>query len=549
MTCKYLIELLCLFFLTNYAKAQVIYERTYPDAFPSLKNAFELSDSSTVSFANNSTCHFSQWMHISQAGDIIEKGGIAGESTHSFRARQIGIDSILVSCREGPLDYPGSNYFRVVLWTPDAMITLVLDSIHHNYWDDNSGIQYDAFLVAKNHVLYQMGDNILSKNLITGQIDFFETFFQITHVYPVQDGLMIFSAGLPPTYFNNQINEVNTWLDIPNHPISFNDMVAMDSFIVGININGPTALHVVNAFNENSQDIDLSTFFTLIDSLVVRGDILIASGRNGDSRYALQLDRNFDIITGTTFVAPDSIYPWAFSIYPQRLYAWRIDGFSGYGANYRIAYPFLDPQPITYVDLAFDDIVVDSVVYWDPPSPWAPVTLKLSAYIINKSPDTLQSFTIHYQQDPSQFCDPGVYPSHFKDLNTPPGDTAIVKYSLIAWASEAEEPIIRTYYVQHGNHHLDSIRIDNSFNLNYLIISAEEPVRASLNVYPNPFTEFIRLSEATESSQLILYDHTGRLVSSGYEQVDNLGYLPVGIYVLQVISGHSIGVSRVVKME
>lgn len=549
MTYKNFIQLFCLLFLANQVKAQVIYERTYPNGYPSIKNAFELSDSSTVSFANNSTCYFAGWRHISSTGSIIKQGGLAGESTHSLRSRQIGTNSILVSFREGPLDYPGSNYFRVVLWRPDTMTTLVLDSVHYNYWDDKSGVQYDAFLIADNHVLYQRGDTIFSKNLITGQTDFRETFFHITHVYPVLDGLMIFSAGLPPTYFNNQIEEVNTWLNIPNHPISFNDMVAMDSFIIGININMPTSLHAVNAFNENSQDIDLSAYFTLIDSLVVRGDILIASGRNGNMRYALQLDRNFDIINGTPFVAPDTIYPWVFSIYPERLYAWRIDGFSGYGADYRIAYPFLDPTPITYVDLAFEDISVDSVEYWSPPNPGAPVILKLSAYIINKSVDTLHSFTIHYQEEPSQFCDPGVYPSHFKDLNTPPGDTAVVKYSLIVWASEAEVPILRTYYVQHGNHHLDSNRIDNSFNLNYLINSAEEPVLESLNVYPNPFTDFLRINDVSESAQLFLFDQTGRLVSSGYGQLNNLGYLPTGMYVLQVVNGQTISVNRVLKVE
>ena len=146
-------------------------------------------------------------------------------------------------------------------------------------------------------------------------------------------------------------------------------------------------------------------------------------------------------------------------------------------------------------------------------------------------------------------CDPGVYPSHFNDLDTPPGDTAVVKYSLGVWASEAEHPIIRTYYVQHGNHHLDSNRVDNSFTLNYLISSAEEPIRTSVSVYPNPFTDFLRVTDVHETSQLILYDQTGRRVASGFEQLDNLGHLPTGMYVLQVISGHSSSLSRVLKVE
>ena len=552
MTYKDLIQLLCIFFIVSQVNAQVIYERTYPNGFPSLKNAFELSDSSTVSFANNATCDFAGFRHISPTGSIIDEGGLAGESTHSLETEQIAKDSILVSCRVGPLDYPGTNYFQVVLWTPNAMTTLVLDTVHYNYWEDyewgNTPIHYDAFLIHDHHLLYQRGDTVYSKNLITGTVDYKETFTYLYNIYPVQDGIIIYWESNPPTYFNSRLEQIKTLPSLNSNPF-VGVVVSLDSFLVGRKFGMPTSLHAVNAFNENSRDIDLSAYFTLVDSLVVRGDILIASGRNGDMRYALQLDRNFDIINGTPFVAPDSIYPWVFSIYPERLYAWRIDGLAGYGANYRIAYPFLDPKPITYVDLSFYDITVDSVYYWSPGDPSAPVILMLSAYIINKSADTLHNLTIHHQEEPFHSCDPGVYPSHFKDLDTPPGDTAVVTYSLGVWASEAEHPIIRTYYVQHGNHHLDSIRIDNSFTLNYLISSAEAPVHTSVSVYPNPFTDFLRLYDISESSQLILYDQTGRLVASGYEQLDNLGSLPVGIYILQVIADHSSSLNRVLKVE
>jgi hypothetical protein len=103
------IYLICLVFLTSQINAQVIYERTYPNAFPSLEDAIQLSDFSTVSFANNATCYFAGWRHISPTGSIIKEGGLAGESTHSLKTKHIGVDSILVSCRVGPLDYPGTN--------------------------------------------------------------------------------------------------------------------------------------------------------------------------------------------------------------------------------------------------------------------------------------------------------------------------------------------------------------------------------------------------------------------------------------------------------
>ena len=545
------IYLFFILFVANEVEAQVIYERTYPDAFPSLKDAIQLSDLSTVSFANNSPCYFAGWRHIGPTGTIIQEDGLAIESTHSLKYKQMGDDSVLVSCRVGPLDFDGTNYFQISLWTPDSLYTLVLDTVFKNYWEDFHGsstpIHYEAFLYNDYHVVYQWGDTIFSKNILTGQIDYRETFFHITHVFPAKDGLMVFSAGLPPTYFSNEIVPVNTWLNLSAHPVSFNNMVAIDSFMVGINYEIPTSLHAVNAFNENVQDIDLSNYFSQIDSLVVRGDILIAIGRNGTIGNTLQLNPFFQIVDEKPFVYPDDIYPWEFSFYPERLYAWRTDGLSDYKADYRIAYSFHDPQPITYLDLTIVDISVDSVFYW-PPSHHLPAHLFLSASVINHSEDTLHNLTIHYEEDPIQ-CDPGIYPKHVSNLEAAPGDTAYVKFSAISWETAMNEPFIRTFFVQHGNYHLDSISTDNVFEFVYLSSSTDETGSSSVTVFPNPFTDFLRINDVSESSQLILYDQTGRLVSSGYEQLDNLGYLPVGIYDLQVVNGQSIRVTRVVKVK
>lgn len=539
----YLLFLLC---MASQVNAQVIYERTYPNAYPSLQEAIQLSDFSTVSFSKNSTCHFAGWRHISPTGSLIEQGGLAGESTHTLTYKQIAADSILISCRVGPLDYPGDNFFKVALWTPDSLYTIVLDTVFNSYWEDT--VHYEAFLFEDNHVLYQRGDTLYSRNILTGQTDFRETFFHITHIYPVKDGLMVFSAGLPPTYFNSQLAPVKTWLNLSAHPISFNSMVAMDSFIVGINVDIPTALHAVNAFNENVQDIDLSDYFSQIDTLVVRSDTLIVIGSNGATGNTVQIDKQFQILVEKPFVYPDNIYPWKLSFYPDRLYAWRIDGFSGYGADYRIAYPFLDPEPITYVNLTFIDISVDSVYLYSP-SPGSPYILRLSANIINNSVDTLRFLTIHYEEEPFQFCDPGVYPSHIYDLATPPGDTAVVKLSAVVWADQIDDPFIRTFFVQHGNHQLDSNRTDNSFRLDYLISNAQDPVRAAVSVYPNPFTDFLVTTDESDATGMSLYDQTSRLVASGYGQLENLGRLPSGIYFLQISTGNSTSIQRVVKVE
>jgi len=541
--------IICVLFLADSVNGQVIYERTYPDAVPSLKEAFQLTDLSTVSFANNSTCYFARWRHISPSGDVISEGGLSGESTHSFKARQIAPDSILVSCRVGPLDYPGSNYFQVLLWTPDTIAVLVRDTVFYSYWEDNAGdVSYDAFLIVDNHVLYQKEDQLFSKNILTGQVDFSETFSHITQVYPLLDGLMIFSDSLPPTYFNNQFEPIKTWLDIANHPISFNDMVAMDSFIVGINIEIPTALHAVNAFDENTQDIDLATYFSEIDSLVVRGDILIATGRNGVTRFALQLDKQFNIIHGAPFVVPEGDYPWVLSVYPEQIYAWRIDGFSGYNADYRVAYSYLNPQPIKYVDLSLMDISVDSVYLYSQDL-GAPYILILEASIINLSEDTLHNLTLHYQEEPFQLCDPGVYPAHHKNLETAPGDTAIVNIWAIIWASEINKPFIRTFFVEHGNHHLDSNRTDNVFEFAELISKTDESETTSSIVFPNPFNDFLAVSDQTESSKLFLYDQAGQLVAKGITQLNDLSQLPSGIYFLQIQTDESSMVTRVIKVE
>jgi len=552
MMSKNLIYLFCILFIASSLKAQVIYERTYPDGFPSLKDAIQLSDLSTVSFANNSPCYFAGWRHIGPTGGIIEEGDLAIESTHSLKYKQIADDSVLVSCRVGPLDFDGTNYFQVSLWTPDSLYTLVLDTVFKNYWEDYHGsdtpVHYEAFLYNSNHVLYQWGDTIFSRNILTGQIEFRETFFHITHVYPVKNGLMIFSAGLPPTYFNDQLALVKTWLNLSAHPISFNDMVAIDSFIVGINYNIPTSLHVVNAFDEDVQDIDLSAYFSVIDSLVVRGDILMAIGRNGVVGNTLQLDRDFQILNVKPFVYPDDLYPWQLSFYPDRLYAWRTDGLSGYKADYRVAYQYLDPHPITYVDLEFVDIAVDSVFFW-PPDHHLPAHLLLSALIINHSVDTLHNLTIHYEEVPIGGCDPGIYPRHVNDLKAPPGDTAVVKFWVHSWEIAMSKPFIRKYFVQHGNHQLDSNSTNNVFEFFFLISNAEEPIPTSLEVYPNPFTDFIKVSERSDLMQLNLYDQTGRLVSKGLGQLTDLGALPTGIYFLNVQTGSSNATTRVVKVE
>ena len=70
-----------------------------------------------------------------------------------------------------------------------------------------------------------------------------------------------------------------------------------------------------------------------------------------------------------------------------------------------------------------------------------------------------------------------------------------------------------------------------------------------MRLYPNPFTDYITVSEPSESMQLILFDQTGRLVESDYEQLEDLGNLLPGIYFLQISTGNSTSIQKVVKLE
>ncbi len=111
------------------------------------------------------------------------------------------------------------------------------------------------------------------------------------------------------------------------------------------------------------------------------------------------------------------------------------------------------------------------------------------------------------------------------------------------------QPFMQTFYVQHGNYHLDADTSNNAFELIYISSSTEETASVSMTAFPNPFTDYITVSEHSESIQLRLYDQHGGMVASGYNRLDDLGKLPAGIYFLQIISGRSITVKRMVKVE
>lgn len=111
------------------------------------------------------------------------------------------------------------------------------------------------------------------------------------------------------------------------------------------------------------------------------------------------------------------------------------------------------------------------------------------------------------------------------------------------------QPFMQTFYVEHGNFHLDADTSNNAFELICVSSGTEETAPSSMAAFPNPFADYITVSEHSESIQLRLYDQDGAMVANGYNRLDGLRRLPAGSYFLQIMSGHTIDVKRVVKVE
>ena len=526
------------------ANGQVIYERTYPDVSPYIEKLFELSDHSTVSFSYSSACPFMEWLLVDANGNLNKHEGLGYETVHSFDARKLEGDNILVSYRMGPLDYPGDNSFNVELWTPTDIITIVEDPVSYAYWED-MGFSYGAYSIYNDKIIYQKVDTLFLKNLFSGDIErkVIQSNLLSSGVFPVLDHLLVYPATGPPTLYDQNLQPAITW---NNSMLPGDYAVSIDSFMVGVSAPGNLSLHIINAFDESFRDLDLSTYFTQILSLSVENNILIVRGNAGTQPLVLKLDSHFIILAQSNLdiPMPKGINEMTLMYFPDRVYSWGYDGLD----SYRMSYQYPDAHPIQYIDLALDSIWVDSVFYW-PPEQHLPAKVFMLCKVSNHSAEPIQNFAIFYQDQSFSECDPGVYPRYIEGLNIPPGQSATFMYQNISWKLPVGDPFIRTFIIKHPNYHLDSTYSNNIYTVSYFPTDIDEPLQSPVAVFPNPFIDLLTTSIQSIGVELILFDQMGKIVSSGQDQLDHLSDLPVGIYFLQVYDGQQLLVRKVVKVE
>ena len=538
---KSFIYLACLLFLIGQISAQVIYERTYPYEFPSIQIPIELSDTSTFSLGNNSDCGGVGSRHIDVDGNEL-MGNKFGVEAFSSGYYWIGHDSVLIWAEEGALDV-GPDSFRVYVWTPDEIKKILSIGVRYDFTPER---RYGAYLYTTGRLLYEKSDTLYTKNLYTAAVEDSLIIPFIYHVIEFEKSILVFSDSESALLLNDHLEVIYEWQDLLSLTFNIDQAVVVDSFLVGKEGVNPTSIAMVNVYNESQQVMDLSMYFDQIEEIQANKNMLFVKGIfNGESQL-LQLDSEFAVVGITKIDIPELNKELTFQYYPDRVYAWGYDGLANYKANYRMSYQYQDANPVKYLDIALDTMWVDSV-YKYPEQQHLPIKVYISAVVRNFSPETIHSYTLHHEEIPVFYCDPGVYAMSFEDLTIEPNDSDTLSFQI--WTYQYGSSFTRRFYVHHGNHHLDDEITNNNFQLTYLISGTGELFPLSITVYPNPFIDFFQTSVQTDLIQLNLYDQSGRLVSTGYDRLDYLYKLPSGIYFLQIQTGSSFVVERVVKVE
>lgn len=536
------IRLSCLFFLSSPIISQVIYERTYPYGSISVDFPVELSDTSTFSFDNDNMCGGIGVRHIDRYGNELAENWFGAEG-FSSGYYWIGHDSVLIWAVEGAWD-AGVDSFRVYIWTPDTTIKIVSRYMAHDAREVIGG----AFLYTSDRLVYRQSDTLFTLNMINGIEEDSLVIPDIYSVIEFEKSILVVSNASYPVLLNDRLEVIGIWADLSFLPFNVNEDLVLDSFLLGIDLLHPLAISTFNIYSESQMNIDLSGYFDQIDEIQSNKNNLFIKGKSAGEDMILQLDSAFSFVDLQPLEIPELDKEMNFQFYPGRVYASGYDGYTTYKANYRVCYPYKNPTPIQYVDISLDTMWVDTL-YIFPPEWHVPPSMKGSAVISNLSPDTLKGLTMYFIDIPVFWCNNGVYVSILEGLQILPFESDTITFGTWAHSTSLELPVIRRFFVEHGNNHLDLNFSNNSFVLNYLISGNAELTPFNATVFPNPFTDFLQVYDMSETIQMDLYDQTGRMVSGGYGWLDNLGGLPNGVYFLHVQDGNSISIQRVVKVE
>lgn len=535
-----IVFILVLFFVVSALEAQVIYERTFSQISPSIRQTIQLSDTSSICFASVSECEFAPFHHIDQNGNSINSVGFSLEATHYSGTRTVGLDSILVWSREGPTDYDGPNYLQMGLWTPAQFITLVSDSLYYQFWEDKE-VPYEAYLLKDDKLVYRKADSLYVVEISTQHLLRKVIVPDLGNVNAFLDYIVAFSSSDDPIIFSIDLLPVDTW-HFNQHPVNNYLQMALDSFLIGHITQEDARLHIVNGLTEVSFDLDLSDYLTHIDDIQVNAQGLFVKGKKGTLDYLIQINEQLQVINVTVMDMPELAELFTFTYYSDRVYGSRTDEVD----EYRMSYHYLDAHPIHFVDVSLDTIWVDSVFYY-PHEMHLPANLYLMARITNHSADTIHFLTFHYEDIPFLFCDPGVYPFSINGLSIPPGETGTVPFTTWSWEVAEHTPFLRTYYVEHANHHLDDAYTDNQFQISYLFSALNHLTENNLSIWPNPFYDYVETSADFEN--LKMYNSLGRVVSTGINRLENLRNLSPGSYYVQGSKNQKSFLTRVIKIE
>jgi hypothetical protein len=536
----YLLFFLC---LASQIRAQLNYERTYPHTFISNQVPIELSDTSTFSLRNNGECGSLRSMHIDVNGSERIENIFYGEAFSSGQY-WIGHDSVLIWVEAGAYDV-GPDSLRVYVWTPNEINKILSIGLDYNFSPTR---RYGAFLYSPDRVVYEKSDTLYTKDLSNNLLEDSLIIPQISLILEFEKSILVFSENESPLLLNDQLEDIKEWQNFTTLPFSLYEAVVLDSFLVGVEELNPLSLAKINVYDESLTHLDLTSYFDLIEDVQSNKDNLFIKGISNGIHQVLQLDSKFSLVDLTVISFPDLVKQLAFHYYPDRVYASGHDGIANYKADYRMCYKYTVASPIKYVDIALDTMWVDSV-YQYPMHFHIPPRVYVSAVIRNHTLEPLHFFTLHFEEEAGFFCASDVNPYHFADLSILAGEVDTVSFQVWSRPLGYGMPMITRFYASHGNHHLESDASNNDFELFYLISSTEVPVSLPVSIYPNPFIDFLAVTEFAYSVKLDLYDHTGRQIATGLDRLENLNKLPAGIYFLQIISGQSIAVKRVVKVK